>query len=302
MTFAWPSKSQRPTIFGILNVTPDSFSDGGNFFSTEEAISQAGRMISEGADAIDVGGESTRPGAKPVPAREELKRVLPAIRGIRSRWSDIAISIDTVKAEVAKAALTEGASIVNDVSGMSLDPEMARVCAEAGCSVVLMHSRGTVADMASYENAVYGNDPVGEIVGELEESVQTAQRGGIHPGRIALDPGIGFSKRTGHSLAVLVELPRIVALGYPVFVGASRKRVIAELIRYTGGAGPSGEGTTLAPELISNDDRDMTTVGVNVVAFFAGARIFRVHRVRANRLALDAAWALTPEASELLAE
>jgi dihydropteroate synthase len=302
VTFAWPSKSQRPTVFGILNVTPDSFSDGGNFFSTEEAIAQAGRMISEGADAIDVGGESTRPGAKPVSAREELKRVLPVIRGIRSRWSDISISIDTVKAEVALAALAEGASIVNDVSGMSLDPEMPRVCAEAGCSVVLMHSRGTVADMASYDNAVYGNDPVGEIVAELEESVQTAQRGGIHPGRIALDPGIGFSKRTGHSLAVLVELPRIVALGYPVFVGASRKRVIAELIRYTGGVGTSAGGTTLAPELISNDDRDMTTVGVNVVAFFAGARIFRVHRVRPNRLALDAAWALTPEASELLAE
>jgi dihydropteroate synthase len=302
VTFAWPSKSQRPTIFGILNVTPDSFSDGGNFFSTEEAIAQAGRMISEGADAIDVGGESTRPGAKPVSAREELKRVLPAIRGIRSRWSDISISIDTVKAEVAKAALAEGASIVNDVSGMSLDPDMARVCAEAGCSVVLMHSRGTVADMASYENAVYGNDPVGEIVAELEESVQTAERGGIHPGRIALDPGIGFSKRTGHSLAVLVELPRIVALGYPVFVGASRKRVIAELIRYTARAGGSAGGTTLAQELISNDDRDMTTVGVNIVAFFAGARIFRVHRVRANRLALDAAWALTPEESELLAQ
>jgi len=300
--FAWPSKSQRPSIFGILNVTPDSFSDGGNFFSTEAAIAQAGRMISEGADAIDIGGESTRPGAKPISAREELKRVLPAIRGIGSRWSDVAISIDTVKAEVANAALAEGASIVNDVSGMSLDPGMPRVCAEAGCNVVLMHSRGTVADMASYENAVYGNDPVGEIVAELEESIQTAQRAGIHPGRIALDPGIGFSKRTGHSLAALVELPRIVALGYPVFVGASRKRVIAELIRFTAGSGGSGGGTTLAPQLISNDDRDMTTVGVNVVAFFAGARVFRVHRVRANRLALDAAWALTPEESELLAE
>jgi dihydropteroate synthase len=303
VTFAWPSKSQRPTIFGILNVTPDSFSDGGNFISTEAAIAQAGRMISEGADAIDIGGESTRPGAQSVPAREELKRVLPAIRAIRSRWSNIAISIDTVKADVARAALAEGASIVNDVSGMSLDPEMPQVCAEAGCSVVLMHSRGSVADMASYDNAAYGSDAVGEILSELEESVQTAQRAGIHPGRIALDPGIGFSKRTRHSLAALVELPRIVALGYPVFVGASRKRVIAELIRYTTGAGTASTGgTTLAEQLISNDDRDMATVGVNVVAFFAGARIFRVHSVRANRLALDTAWALTPEESELLAD
>jgi dihydropteroate synthase len=179
---------------------------------------------------------------------------------------------------------------------------MPRVCAEAGCSVVLMHSRGTVADMATYDNANYGSDPVGEIVAELEESVQTAQRAGIHPGRIALDPGIGFSKQTAHSLAALVELPRIVALGYPVFVGASRKRVIAELIRFTAGAGSTAGGTTLAAQMISNDDRDMATVGVNVVAFFAGARIFRVHRVRANRLALDAAWALTPEESELLAD
>ena len=302
MSFSWPSKSQRPNIFGILNVTPDSFSDGGNFVSTEAAIAQADRMISEGADAIDVGGESTRPGAKPVPVRDELKRVLPVIRAIRSRWSDVAISIDTVKAEVARAALAEGASIVNDVSGMSLDPDMPRVCAEAGCSVVLMHSRGTVGEMASYEKATYGDDPVGEVLSELEERIETAQRAGIHPGRIALDPGIGFSKNTGHSLAVLVELPRIVAAGYPVFVGASRKRVIAELIRFTSASGGGSSGTTLAPQVVSNDDRDMATVGVNVVAFFAGARIFRVHRVRPNRLALDAAWALTPEESELLAD
>jgi dihydropteroate synthase len=301
VSFAWPSKSQRPTIFGILNVTPDSFSDGGNFLSIDAAIAQVDRMISEGADVIDVGGESTRPGAKPVSAREELKRVLPAIRAIRSRWSDTAVSIDTVKAEVAKAALAEGAEIVNDVSAMSLDPQMAEVCAEAGCSVVLMHSRGTVSEMASYEKAVYGRDPVGEIIAELEENIQNAQRAGIHPGRIAIDPGVGFSKRTGHSLAALVELPRIVALGYPVLVGASRKRVIAELIRYTTDAGGATGGTTLAEQLISTDDRDMTTVGVNVVAFFAGARIFRVHRVRPNRLALDAAWALTPDESELIA-
>jgi dihydropteroate synthase len=302
VSFSWPSKSQRPTIFGILNVTPDSFSDGGNFISTESAIAQADRMISEGADVIDVGGESTRPGADSVPVREELKRVLPAIRAIRSRWSDVPISIDTVKAEVARAALAEGVSVVNDVSGMSLDPEMATVCAEAGCNVVLMHSRGTVAEMASYDKAIYGRDPVGEILSELEESIQTAQRAGIHPGRIALDPGIGFSKKTGHSLAVLVELRRVVEKGYPVFVGASRKRVIAELIRFTAESGGSSSGTTLATQLVSNDDRDMATVGVNVVAFFAGARIFRVHSVRPNRLALDAAWALTPEESELLVD
>ncbi|HEY8831153.1 MAG TPA: dihydropteroate synthase, partial [Gemmatimonadaceae bacterium] len=288
MIFSWPSKSQRPNVFGILNVTPDSFSDGGNFVSTEAAIVQADRMINEGADAIDVGGESTRPGAKPVPVREELKRVLPVIRAIRSRWSDIAISIDTVKSEVASAALAEGASIVNDVSGMSLDPDMPRVCAQAGCSVVLMHSRGTVGEMASYDMATYGHDPIGEVLSELEERIQIAQRAGIHPGRIALDPGIGFSKNTRHSLAALVELPRIVAAGYPVFVGASRKRVIAELIRFTSATGGGTSGTTLAAGIISNEDRDMATVGVNVVAFFAGARIFRVHQVRPNRLALDA--------------
>ncbi len=300
MSFAWPSKSERPTIFGILNVTPDSFSDGGNFVSIEAAITQADRLISEGADAVDIGGESTRPGAQPVSLREELKRVLPAIRAIRSRWSDVTISIDTVKAEVARAALAEGASVVNDVSGFSLDPEMPRVCAEAGCNVVLMHSRGTVREMASYDTAIYGDDPVGEIISELEESVQTAQRAGIHPGRIAIDPGIGFSKRTGHSLAVLAELRRIVAFGYPVFVGASRKRVIAELIRYVASNAGSFPAMELTGQPIGDEDRDMATVGVNVVAFFAGARIFRVHRVRPNRLALDAAWALTPEETYLL--
>ena len=300
MSFVWPSKSERPSIFGILNLTPDSFSDGGNFVSTEAAIAQAGRLITEGADAIDIGGESTRPGAEPVSLREEMRRVLPVIRAIRSRWSEVVISIDTVKAEVARAALAEGASIVNDVSGLSLDPEMAGVCAQAGCSVVVMHSRGTVAEMASYDKAIYGADPVGEILSELEESVQTAQLAGIHPARIAIDPGIGFSKRTGHSLAALAELRRIVAFGYPVFVGASRKRVIAELIRYV--ASNSGYHLPIdAPsEQVDNDDRDMATVGVNVVAFFSGARVFRVHRVRPNRLALDAAWALTPEESEML--
>lgn len=300
MSFAWPSKFERPSIFGILNLTPDSFSDGGNFVSAEAAIAHAGQMITEGADVIDVGGESTRPGAEPVPLREEMRRVLPVIRAIRSRWSEVVISIDTAKAEVARAALAEGASIVNDVSGLTLDPGMRQVCAEAGCSVVVMHSRGTVAEMASYDKAIYGIDPVGEIIAELEESVQAAQLAGIHPARIAIDPGIGFSKRTGHSLAALAELRRIVAVGYPVFIGASRKRVIAELIRYVASSAGYPLPIETPGQQVDNDDRDMATVGVNVVAFFAGARIFRVHRVRPNRLALDAAWALTPEESEML--
>ena len=300
MSFAWPSRKDRPNIFGIINVTPNSFSDGGNFFSPDAAVAQAGRLIAEGADALDIGGESTRPGAQPVHVREELKRVLPAIRAIRSRWSDVTISIDTVKAEVARAALGEGASIVNDVSGMTLDPEMPRVCAEAGCSVVIMHSRGTVAEMASYDQAAYGEDPVAEIIAELEECVRTAQQAGIHPGRIAVDPGIGFSKRTAHSLAALAELQRIVAFGYPVFVGASRKRVIAELIRHVASGGGASASRAVTGGPINAEERDMATVGVNLVAFFAGARVFRVHSVKANRLALDAAWALTPEESDLI--
>jgi len=300
VSFAWPSRKDRPNIFGIINVTPNSFSDGGNFFSPDAAVAQAGRLIAEGADALDIGGESTRPGAQPVHVREELKRVLPAIRAIRSRWSDVTISIDTVKAEVARAALGEGASIVNDVSGMTLDPEMPRVCAEAGCSVVIMHSRGTVAEMASYDQAAYGEDPVAEIIAELEECVRTAQQAGIHPGRIAVDPGIGFSKRTAHSLAALAELQRIVAFGYPVFVGASRKRVIAELIRHVASGGGASASRAVTGGPINAEERDMATVGVNLVAFFAGARVFRVHSVKANRLALDAAWALTPEESDLI--
>jgi dihydropteroate synthase len=256
-------------------------------------------LISEGADAIDVGGESTRPGAQSVTAREALKRVLPVIRGIHSRWSHVPISIDTVKAEVAKAALAEGASIVNDVSGMTLDPEMPPLCADAGCNVVLMHSRGTVADMASYDNAVYGDDPVGEIIAELDESIQTAQRAGIHPARIAVDPGIGFSKKTAHSLAALVELRRIVALAG--FVGASRKRVIAELIRYTSATGGRRRDGACAASGFQrrprHDDRRRQRRGV-----LCRRANIRVHRVRPNRLALDAAWALTPEESELLAQ
>jgi dihydropteroate synthase len=265
----------RPRIFGILNVTPDSFSDGGNFFSVGSAVAQGIALADAGADVIDIGGESTRPGATPVEAREELRRVIPVIEALNEKTA-AKISIDTVKASVARAAIQAGADIVNDVSGLRLDAEMPSVCARAGCEVVLMHSRGSVAEMASYEMAAYGPDPVGDIIRELIATARRAEAAGIAPGKITVDPGVGFSKRTQHSLAVLAELPRLIEYGYPVMVGVSRKRVVAEL------AAGGSEVTT--------EKRDAVTVQLNVAAFVAGAASFRVHDVGPNRAALDEAW------------
>ncbi len=274
----------RAMIFGIINVTPDSFTDGGNFFSIEAAVAHAGRLVLEGANILDVGGESTRPGAQAVEGAEELRRVIPVIRAVRARWPHIPVSIDTVKSTTAEAALREGATIVNDVSAMRLDLAMAPLCAEAKCKVILMHSRGGVAEMARYENAVYGSDAVGEVIAELRERVDAAEDAGVNPDRIAVDPGIGFSKRSEHSLALLAELPRLVALGYPVLVGVSRKRVVAEMVEKSVLAAGAADGS------VSNEDRDSATVGVNVAAYLAGAQMFRVHAVKGNRIALDAAW------------
>ncbi len=270
----------RPRILGIINVTPDSFSDGGNFFSPGDAITHAGRLLSEGADILDIGGESTRPqGAQPVTADEELRRVIPVIEGIRSRHPTAVLSIDTVKADVAKVALDAGAQIVNDVSGFRLDVRMGDVCARAGAGVILMHSRGGVSDMARYDHAVYGDDVTGDVLAELDGSLGAAERAGISFDAITLDPGIGFGKRSAHSVTLLRELPRLVALGRPVVVGVSRKRFIAELSR---AADPEARvpGTTAA----------------NLVALLRGARLFRVHDVGAARQALDVAWALLGDA------
>jgi dihydropteroate synthase len=272
----------RPRIFGILNVTPDSFSDGGNFFSVDSAVAQGIALADAGADVIDIGGESTRPGATPVEPREELRRVIPVIEALNEKTA-ARISIDTVKASVARAAIQAGADIVNDVSGLRLDPEMTSVCARAGCEVVLMHSRGSVAEMASYQTAAYGNDPVGEIIRELIATIRQAEAAGVDRGRITIDPGVGFSKRTQHSLAVLAELPRLVEFGYPVMVGVSRKRVVAELLV---GVSASAADAPVAPM----QKRDAVTVQLNVAAFVAGASAFRVHDVGPNRAALDEVW------------
>ncbi len=266
----------RPVVMGILNVTPDSFSDGGRFFSADDALDRAESLVGEGADIIDVGGESTRPqGATPVDADEEGRRVLPVIATIRRRFPETVVSVDTVKSDVAERALAEGASIVNDVSAFRLDARMPEVCARAGAGVVLMHSRGGVSDMATFEHATYGDDVVGDVLGELLPRAEAAQRAGIRRQAIVLDPGIGFSKRSEHSLAILAGLPRIADTEYPVLVGVSRKRFVGEI--------------TAVPEPA---DRLHGTTGANVMALALGARIFRVHDVAAARQALDVAWAI----------
>jgi dihydropteroate synthase len=266
----------RPIVVGIVNVTPDSFSDGGRFLSPADAVAHAERLVAEGADVLDVGGESTRPqGARPVDAAEERRRILPVIEELRRQFPDVPVSVDTIKAETAAAALDAGASIVNDVSAFRLDPHLAEVCGEMGAGVILMHSRGEVSDMATFAHADYGDDVTGVVVTELGAAIRCARAAGVASEAIVLDPGIGFAKRGAQSLAVLGELPRLAALGFPVLVGVSRKRFIGELTKVTEPA-----------------ERVYGTVGANVAALCRGARLFRVHDVRAAREALDVAWAV----------
>lgn len=265
----------KPRVMGILNVTPDSFYDGGRHASAAAALLQAEKILAEGADIIDVGGESTRPGATAISIDEEIRRVVPVVREIARRWPDALISVDTVKSQVATAAAEAGAAIINDVSGLRLDAWIADVVAKHDLGLVLMHSRGSVAEMARYELATYGEDPVGEIVAELADAAAHALRNGARPEQIVLDPGVGFSKRTEHSVAVLAQMDRLIALGYPVMVGASRKRFVGEL---SGG--------------LPADARLEGTLGAIVAARARGAVLFRVHDVRAARRALDVADAI----------
>jgi dihydropteroate synthase len=266
----------RPFVLGILNVTPDSFSDGGRFDRLEPAMAQVRAMVEEGADGIDVGGESTRPqGASTVSTEEELHRVMPVLSGIRHAFPDIVLSIDTTKAEVAGAALDAGADVVNDVSGFRIDPRVGEIAAARRAGVVLMHSRGGVAEMGTYRYAEYGSDVVGEAIGELTQAVDRAIATGVAREAIVVDPGIGFAKRSEHSLRILAELDRVCTLGFPVMVGVSRKRFVGEL---------SGVHTA--------GDRVAGTVGANVAALMNGARLFRVHDVAPNRQALDVAWGI----------
>ena len=208
---------KRTLVMGILNVTPDSFSDGGRYTEVDAAVEHAVRMVEAGADILDIGGESTRPGAQPVPADEEIRRVIPVIRAVREALPRVPISIDTYKAETARRALEAGAHILNDVWGLKADPEMAKTAAEFGCPVVISHNR---AESAGYA------DIAREVAAELLDSVRLALDHGVDPRNIWLDPGIGFAKETKDNLELMGRLDEIVRLGYPVLLGTSRKRFI----------------------------------------------------------------------------
>jgi dihydropteroate synthase len=261
-----------PWLMGIVNATPDSFSDGGRFFDGAIAVEQALRLVDEGAQVIDIGGESTRPGAEPVGKDEELRRVIPVVAGL-ARQSNILISIDTTKGDVAQAALDAGAQIVNDISGLAFDPAMPAVCAKAKAGVICMHIRGTPQTMQ--DDPQYG-DVVQEICNYFEERLAALEAAGIARESVVLDPGIGFGKRAGHNLEILRNIGRFRALGRPLCIGHSRKRFLKKVL-----------GRPL-------DERQFGTVGVSVAVALLGADIIRVHDVAASRDAILACRAVMP--------
>jgi dihydropteroate synthase len=261
--------ARRTRVLGILNLTPDSFYDGGRFVEAPQGLQHARAMMAEGADAIDVGGESTRPGASPVSVNEELRRVLPVLEELSGEG--IPVSIDTTKAEVARRAIAAGSTIVNDVSALTHDPAMAGVCAEAGCGVVLMHSRGTPATLrfARYD------DVVAESIAELAAALEGAVAAGVREANVFLDPGIGFAKRPEHNLEILRRLPEYFQLGRPILLGISRKSFLS---RYGGAA---------------SEDRLPATLALAALAVRAGVGVLRVHDVAEHCRAIGAVEALT---------
>ena len=261
-----------PALVGVLNVTPNSFSDGGDFLDPEKAASRATSMLNEGAQIIDVGGESTRPGSNPVHPEEEVRRVVPVIRTILAERPSAVVAIDTYRAATAGAALEAGARIVNDVTALRADPSMVELVADTHCPVVLMHMLGEPKTM---QRAPRYDDVVREVRDFLARRTEHAVAAGIEPENVILDPGIGFGKTAEHNLLLLRRLEVLVALGFPVLVGTSRKRFIGEI---TG--------------LEEAKNRVFGTVAANVIAYERGATLFRVHDVRANREALAVAQAV----------
>ncbi|MFC5723751.1 dihydropteroate synthase [Streptomyces gamaensis] len=256
----------RCAVMGVVNVTPDSFSDGGRWFDTEVAVKRGLDLVAGGADLVDVGGESTRPGAARVDEAEELRRVVPVVRGLAEEG--VVVSVDTMRASVAEAAVAAGARLVNDVSGGLADPAMVPAVAAAGVPFVVMHWRGFSAGMNS--RAVYG-DVLGEVVAELRQRLDAVVAGGVDPGRIVVDPGLGFAKNAEHDLALVAGLGRFRReLGLPVLVAASRKRFLGRVL-----AGGS-------EEVPPARERDAATAAVSTLAAREGAWAVRVHEVRAS--------------------
>ena len=264
-----PRESQTPgwpQVMGIVNVTPDSFSDGGRWTSVEAAVDRAMRLVADGADVLDIGGESTRPGADPVGTDEEIARVVPVIAGLRARWAG-AISIDTMKPEVARAAVAAGATMWNDVTALTHAPDNAGVAAELGCRIVLMHMKGEPRTMQA--NPTY-DDVTGEVRDYLLERAEAAMAAGVARQRLWLDPGIGFGTTLAHNLALTAGLGALVDLGFPVLYAASRKRTIQ----------------AVDPTAVEATDRLGGSIALALTAAAHGARMVRVHDVRETVQAL----------------
>lgn len=257
--------ADRALVMGVVNVTPDSFSDGGSFADADAAVEHGLKLAAEGADILDIGGESTRPGAEPVPADEELRRVIPVIEGLAAR-TDAALSIDTSKAAVARAAVAAGADIINDVTALAGDPEMPAAAAASGAGVVLMHMRGTPRTMQ--QDPDYA-DVEADVADFLRERIEAARAAGIAEDRLALDPGIGFGKTVAHNLRLIAALPVLAQFGRPVLLGVSRKSFLAA-----------------AAGAVDIADREAPTIALTALGRSLGARIFRVHAVAENVRAL----------------
>ena len=263
-----PGVSNRPRLMGIVNVTPDSFSDGGRYLEPERAIAHGRELAAQGADLLDIGGESTRPGAAAVDAAAELDRVGPVVAALAADGGGPKVSIDTSKALVAESALDDGAAIVNDVTALRADPDLVGLCAERGCTLVLMHMLGdprTMQDDPRYD------DVVDDVRAFLAERIEFAVAAGVDERRIWVDPGIGFGKTVAHNLELLGRLGELAELGRPIVIGTSRKRFLGSITGREVG------------------DRIGGTIASNVLALAAGAEVFRVHDVAEARQALDTA-------------
>ncbi len=261
----------RTQIMGVLNITPDSFSDGGRWFTHADAVAHGIDLLENGADIIDVGGESTRPGSARVSEEEELSRVLPVVRELARDGA--VISVDTMRESVARASLDAGATIINDVSAGQSEPEMLRLAAESRAPLVLMHWRGLLSDASA---PVHYEDTVAEVAAELTTRIEAAEAAGVPRDALILDPGLGFSKNAPHNWELLARLDVFVDMGLPLLVAASRKRFLASL------ASPDD------PAAATQDDRDAGTAAITVMAAQAGAWAVRVHEPRASRIAADA--------------